>query len=310
MPHPDYESFQIPAEVQEEYRKLVLQKRIVKWADGNEYDAEAVDAAIETGEISTQLTEKEIERLKQILWAKAEETVVKYNLTGDWDQVIHSYEDDHMYAQAWEELTVYVMEHGTYNSGRDAYELFYGDDPEAIAGLDELVSINGQAVLDAMVMVDSNTGTPMVMRLTSYPEGEEDYHERSGIHGNAQFKSPELEETGVMVQYGLAYYHDATDEILLDYGDLGFTSMADYEEFLDHVFSDTTPVVSINDYICDFSYYNGGQVVDDISQATSCTCRNSDNGVLTFPTAASLPEARQAWGSDTAVASFSWVNYG
>lgn len=71
MIHPDYESFQIPAEVQEEYRKLVLQKRIVKWADGNEYDAEAVDAAIEAGEISTQLTDKEIERLKQILWAKA-----------------------------------------------------------------------------------------------------------------------------------------------------------------------------------------------------------------------------------------------
>ena len=70
MVHPDYESFQIPADVQEEYRKLVVQKRIVKWADGNEYDAEMVDAAIESGEISTTLTAQEIERLKQILWAK------------------------------------------------------------------------------------------------------------------------------------------------------------------------------------------------------------------------------------------------
>jgi len=39
-------------------------------ADGHQYDAEAVDAAIEAGEISTELTEKETERLKQILWAK------------------------------------------------------------------------------------------------------------------------------------------------------------------------------------------------------------------------------------------------
>lgn len=49
---------------------MVVQKRIVKWADGNEYDAEIVDAAIESGEISITLTEQEIERLKQILWAK------------------------------------------------------------------------------------------------------------------------------------------------------------------------------------------------------------------------------------------------
>lgn len=49
---------------------MVVQKRIVKWADGNEYDAEIVDAAIESGEIGTTLTAQEIERLKQILWAK------------------------------------------------------------------------------------------------------------------------------------------------------------------------------------------------------------------------------------------------
>ena len=238
----------------------------------------------------------------------------KYNLIGDWNRVIHSYEDDPMYAQVWEEVTAYVMEHGTYNSRHAAYELFYGDDPEAGAGLAELVSINGQAVLDASVMMNPDTGTPTgtpeLMFLTSYPEGKENYRERSGIRGNAWFASPELEETSVLIQYGLAYYSDGTNEILLDYDDLGFTSMADYEEFLDHVFSDTPPDVFINDYNCDFSYYNGDQEVEDISQATSCDCGNTNRATLTFPTAAYLPEARQAWGSDTAVASFSWINLG
>ena len=45
MAHPDYSSFSVSSDVQEEYRKLMLQKRIVKFADDNSYDAELLTQA-------------------------------------------------------------------------------------------------------------------------------------------------------------------------------------------------------------------------------------------------------------------------
>ena len=80
MPHPDYSSFSVSSEVQEEFRKLMLQKRVVKFADNNSYDAETVDAAIDSGEIRSDLNEQEQERLKQIIWAKAEISGAKWKL--------------------------------------------------------------------------------------------------------------------------------------------------------------------------------------------------------------------------------------
>ena len=80
MPHPDYSSFSVSSDVQEEFRKLMLQKRIVKFADNNSYDAETVDAAIDSGEIRSDLNEQEQERLKQIIWAKAEINGAKWKL--------------------------------------------------------------------------------------------------------------------------------------------------------------------------------------------------------------------------------------
>ena len=80
MPHPDYSSFSVSSAVQEEFRKLMLQKRVVKFADNNSYDAETVDAAIDSGEIRSDLNEQEQERLKQIIWAKAEINGAKWKL--------------------------------------------------------------------------------------------------------------------------------------------------------------------------------------------------------------------------------------
>ena len=80
MPHPEYSDFTVPSDVQEEYRKLKLQKRVVKWADAHVYEAEPVDTAIEDGEIPTTLSAEEQERLKQILWAKAEFSGAKWKL--------------------------------------------------------------------------------------------------------------------------------------------------------------------------------------------------------------------------------------
>lgn len=81
MPHPDYSSFSVSSDVQEEFRKLMLQKRIVKFADNNSYDAETVDSAIDSGEIRSDLNEQEQERLKQIIWAKAEINGAKWKLS-------------------------------------------------------------------------------------------------------------------------------------------------------------------------------------------------------------------------------------
>lgn len=80
MPHPEYSDFTVPSDVQEEYRKLKLQKRVVKWADAHVYEAEPVDTAIADGEIPTTLSAEEQERLKQILWAKAEVNGAKWKL--------------------------------------------------------------------------------------------------------------------------------------------------------------------------------------------------------------------------------------
>lgn len=80
MPHPDYSSFSVSSDVQEEFRKIMLQKRIVKFADNNSYDAETVDSAIDSGEIRSDLNEQEQERLKQIIWAKAEINGAKWKL--------------------------------------------------------------------------------------------------------------------------------------------------------------------------------------------------------------------------------------
>ena len=80
MPHPDYSSFSVSSDVQEEYRKLMLQKRVVKFADDNSYDAETVDSAIDSGEIRSDLNEQEQERLKQIIWARTYEESAKYKL--------------------------------------------------------------------------------------------------------------------------------------------------------------------------------------------------------------------------------------
>lgn len=80
MPHPDYSSFSVSSAVQEEFRKLMLQKRIVKFADNHSYDAETVDSAIDSGEIRSDLNEQEQERLKQIIWAKAETNGAKWKL--------------------------------------------------------------------------------------------------------------------------------------------------------------------------------------------------------------------------------------
>lgn len=81
MPHPEYSDFTVPSDVQEEYRKLKLQKRVVKWADAHVYEAEPVDTAIEDGEIPTTLSAEEQERLKQILWAKAEVNGAKWKMS-------------------------------------------------------------------------------------------------------------------------------------------------------------------------------------------------------------------------------------
>lgn len=143
MVHPDYESFQIPADVQEEYRKLVVQKRVVKWADGNEYDAEIVDAAIESGEISTTLTAQEIERLKQILWAKAyEEPGAKWRF-----DIPFGYHEDLTYADfnlTEAQLTEFISD---VNSFLDEYgtegEYELGDSTEGDTALVALVSVNG-----------------------------------------------------------------------------------------------------------------------------------------------------------------------
>lgn len=310
MVHPDYESFQVPAEVQEEYRKLVLQKRIVKWADGNAYDAEAVDAAIEAGEISTQLTEKETKRLKQILWAKAEGNEVKYRFTSGWLPQNYSYDDDPIYEQAFRELAAYVIENGTYESqgSNGKYSIIFDDPVSVVTGLAELVSINGGSVLGAEVVVQTtDPETPGILRLHSYPDGEaSDPFMRTGRSSHMYFITPDASNPMITIGSGLNYVESdsGTTHRELEYGDLGFTSMAEYEAFIEALFADENADISlgINSDYKQRTFYNADDDEVDIAQAAYCVASNNSGASIILPTAEFLPVMRQRLGSDTAVA--------
>jgi len=304
MIHPDYESFQIPAEVQEEYRKLVLQKRIVKWADGNAYDAEAVDAAIEAGEISTQLTEKEIERLKQILWAKAESYgPAKYKLTADWIKSHYSYEDEPIYGELRDELTAFVMENGTFH--QEPIGSGYAIDPSisdasVVSALSELVSINGSGVTTASVVMrgDSPNGLSLISGA---------YHADpsfTGIICMAEFGS------SVCSSVIQLYYSDSrSGNNPLTWEDLGFASLSEFESFRDALFTDEFNYrngIILNGAPSGATYYdhNETKLEQDISTAVYAMFEEEHPCGLMIPTAAFLPEARQIWGSNTAVAEY------
>lgn len=301
MVHPDYESFQIPAEVQEEYRKLVLQKRIVKWADGNAYDAEAVDAAIEAGEISTELTEKEIERLKQILWAKAEiYDPAKYKLTADWIESHYSYEDEPIYGELRDELTAFVMENGTFNHPSPIVKTYVIDpsisDASVVNALSELVSINGSGVIGASVMMRGDSPNGLIL-FSGTPNGPS----FTGIIANANFGN-----SGGSSVIQLYYSDSRSGNNPLTWEDLGFTSLSEFESFRDALFTDEFNYgngIILNGAPLRASYYdyNETELEQYISTAVYAVFEEKSGGLM-IPTAAFLPEARRIWGSNTAVA--------
>lgn len=304
MVHPDYESFQIPAEVQEEYRKLVLQKRIVKWADGNEYDAEAVDAAIEAGEISTQLTEQEIERLKQILWAKAEiYGPAKYKLTADWIESHYSYEDEPIYGELRDELTTFVMENGTFNQALigSAYVINpLISDASVVSALSELVSINGSGVTAASVMMRGDS--PNGLSLTSGASHADHYF--TGIICKAQFGS-----SGCSSIIRLFYSDSRSGYNPLTWEDLGFASLSEFESFRDALFTEEFNYgngIILNGAPLRASYYdhNETKLEQYISTAIYAMFKEENPGGLMIPTAAFIPTFRQRIGSNTAVAEY------
>lgn len=300
MIHPDYESFQIPAEVQEEYRKLVLQKRIVKWADGNEYDAEAVDAAIEAGEISTQLTEKEIERLKQILWAKAEiYDPVKYKLTADWIESRYSYEDEPIYSELREELMAFVVENGTFNEAPigSSYVIDPSvSDASVVSALSELVSINSSGVVVATVMMRG--GSPSGLILISGAANADPYF--TGIMCKAQFGNS---SGGSIMQL---YYSDSrSGNNPLTWEDLGFASLSEFESFRDALFTDEFKAdeeIILNGGPSRPVYYDHNETELEQDISTAVYAKFVMDGELVIPTAAFLPTFRQRIWSDTAVA--------
>lgn len=159
MPHPDYSSFSVSSAVQEEYRKLMLQKRIVKFADNNSYDAETVDSAIDSGEIRSDLNEREQERLKQIIWAKANVSVgAKWQLTMPlFPAEPPTLEDYGLSEEVMPEFVAdiqsFVNEYGSNNEYRPSTE----SDP-ALSFLGELVSVNGKPCVSCGVETDIETG--------------------------------------------------------------------------------------------------------------------------------------------------------
>ena len=158
MPHPDYSSFSVSSEVQEEYRKLMLQKRIVKFADNNSYDAETVDSAIDSGEIRSDLNEQEQERLKQIIWAKANVSAgAKWQLTMPLftteQPTLEDYGlSDEVMPEFVADIQSFVNEYGSNNEYMPSTE----SDP-ALSVLGELVSVNGKPCVSCSVNADQET---------------------------------------------------------------------------------------------------------------------------------------------------------
>jgi len=153
MPHPDYSSFSVSSTVQEEFRKLMLQKRVVKFADNNSYDAETVDSAIDSGEIRSDLNEQEQERLKQIIWAKANVSAgAKWQLTMPLftteQPTLEDYGlSDEVMPEFVADIQSFVNEYGSHNSYRPSTE----SDP-ALSVLGELISINGKPCVQCRVL--------------------------------------------------------------------------------------------------------------------------------------------------------------
>ena len=215
MPHPEYSDFTVPSDVQEEYRKLKLQKRVVKWADAHVYEAEPVDTAIADGEIPTTLSAEEQERLKQILWAKAEINGAKWKLnTRKLGEDLGATLTDLGIASGDMEafnadMLAFLEEYGT----EGYYDVETASD-EAMQRLLKLLSIDGKPIgsLDTydgnVVYVDSDSGEIIGRPASPHYSVLWQNHDGSGLF--IFFKFPGAEEK--IIEYGAEDFDISEEE--------------------------------------------------------------------------------------------------